>query len=54
MSVEVAEARPLPLDAAVIGRISERHGEADWLRELRRSWLQRAMETPFPTGQEEE
>jgi Fe-S cluster assembly protein SufD len=54
MSVEVAEARPLPLDAAVIGRISERHGEADWLRGLRRSWLQRAMETPFPTGLEEE
>src|SRR5438067_2075530 len=54
MGVEVAEARPLPLDAAVIGRISERHGEADWLRELRSSWLQRAMETPFPTGLEEE
>src|SRR5438046_3443845 len=54
MSVEVVEARPLPLDAAVIGGISERLGEADWLRELRRSWLQRALETPLPTGQEEE
>src|SRR5947207_4773648 len=54
MGAEVIEARPLPLDAALIGRISDRQGEADWLRELRRSWLQRALETPFPTGQEEE
>src|SRR5438477_12707133 len=54
MGVEVVEARPLPLDAAAIGRISERHGEADWLRELRRSWVQRALETPFPTGRKEE
>ena len=54
MSVEVVEARPLPLDAAAIGRISERHDEADWLRELRGSWLERALETPFPTGMEEE
>src|SRR5438105_13544356 len=54
MSVEVVESAKLPLDAAEIGRISERHREADWLRELRRSWLQRALETPFPTGLEEE
>jgi Fe-S cluster assembly protein SufD len=54
MTVATAEARPLPLDAAGVDSISDRFDEADWLRALRRSWLERALETPFPSGQEEE
>src|SRR5438093_1507785 len=54
MTVATAEARPLPLDAAGVDGISDRFDEADWLRTLRRSWLERALETPLPSGQEEE
>jgi Fe-S cluster assembly protein SufD len=39
---------------AAIERYSQRHAEQAWLRELRRSWWERAVDTPFPTGQEEE
>jgi Fe-S cluster assembly protein SufD len=42
------------LDAAGIARISDHHGEPDWLRALRASWWERAEATPWPTGQEEE
>ena len=48
------QAKPMPLDAAVIDALAERRAEPDWLRELRRSWWARAEATPFPTGQEEE
>jgi len=42
------------LDAETIGRISDRHDEPEWLRELRTTWWERASTTPPPTGQEEE
>ena len=48
------EARPMPLDAAAVAGLSERRNEPAWLRELRRSWWDRADATPWPTGQEEE
>jgi Fe-S cluster assembly protein SufD len=44
----------LTLDAELIGRISDRFDEPDWLRALRASWWERAEATPPPTGQEEE
>ncbi len=44
----------MPLDAAVIEALSDQRGEPAWLRDLRRSWWERAEATPFPTGQEEE
>src|ERR1700693_5100479 len=54
MTMEVVNIRPLPLDATTIQGISDRHNEAGWLRDLRRSWWARALETPLPTGLEEE
>jgi Fe-S cluster assembly protein SufD len=42
------------IDAAAIGRISDRFDEPAWLRELRSRWWERAAATPEPTGQEEE
>jgi Fe-S cluster assembly protein SufD len=54
MTAEVVEARPLPLDAEAVERLSLQHGEPAWLLELRRTWLARALETPMPTGLEEE
>lgn len=42
------------LDADAIGRIGQHLDEPDWLRELRSAWWERAMQTPPPTGQEEE
>ena len=42
------------LDAAAIGRLSDRLDEPDWLRALRASWWERASATPEPSGQEEE
>ena len=54
MTLETVAARPLPLDVASVERISRQHGEPAWLLEQRRSWLTRALETPMPTGQEEE
>ncbi len=44
----------MPLDAAAVASLSERHDEPAWLRDLRRSWWERAEATPWPTGQEEE
>ena len=42
------------LDAAAVARISETTGEPDWLRDVRRSWAERAESIDWPTGQEEE
>ena len=42
------------LDADAIARIGDHHDEPDWLRASRASWWERAMQTPPPTGQEEE
>ena len=42
------------LDADAIARIGDHHDEPDWLRTSRASWWERAMQTPPPTGQEEE
>ena len=50
----ILESGTAALDAAVIGRISDAAGEPDWLRAMRATWWQRAEETPWPTGQEEE
>ena len=50
MTTATAEA----LDADAIGRIGEQHDEPDWLRASRASWWERAIQTPPPTGQEEE
>jgi Fe-S cluster assembly protein SufD len=50
MTTATAEA----LDADAIGRIGEQHDEPDWLRASRASWWERAMQTPPPSGQEEE
>jgi Fe-S cluster assembly protein SufD len=47
-------ATALTLDAELIGRISDRLDEPDWLRALRAGWWARAEATPPPTGQEEE
>jgi Fe-S cluster assembly protein SufD len=47
-------ATALALDAELVGRISDRFDEPDWLRALRASWWERAEATPPPTGQEEE
>lgn len=53
-----ATSTPMPtaaaLDAAAISRISDLHGDPDWLRDLRAAWWERASSTPPPTGQEEE
>ncbi len=49
-----ALAAPTALDAAVIGRIGDHHGEPDWLRELRAARWAQAEATPPPTGLEEE
>ncbi|HLY36059.1 MAG TPA: SufD family Fe-S cluster assembly protein [Candidatus Limnocylindria bacterium] len=54
MTAQVVDARPLPLDAEAVERLSRQHGEPDWLLELRRSSLARALDTPMPTGLEEE
>ncbi|MDP9271011.1 MAG: SufD family Fe-S cluster assembly protein [Chloroflexota bacterium] len=54
MTMEVVDTKPLPLDAATVQSISDRHDEPGWLRDLRRSWWARALETPLPTGLEEE
>ena len=54
MTLEAIDVRPLPIDAAAVERISERQREPDWLRALRREWQARALETPMPTGLEEE
>lgn len=54
MALDTLEARALPLDAAAVERISLEHREPAWLLDLRRWWLTRALETPMPTGQEEE
>ena len=43
-----------PLDAAAIGRLGEERDEPGWLRDLRRSWWERAEAAGWPTGQEEE
>lgn len=48
------DTRPMPLDAAVVAALSADRGEPAWLRDLRRSWWERAEATPFPSGQEEE
>jgi Fe-S cluster assembly protein SufD len=50
----IVDTETTALDAAAIGRISAAADEPAWLRELRRSWWQRAEATPWPTGQEEE
>jgi Fe-S cluster assembly protein SufD len=50
MTTATAEA----LDADAIGRIGQHLDEPDWLRESRATWWERAMQTPPPTGQEEE
>jgi Fe-S cluster assembly protein SufD len=42
------------IDAAVIGVISDRLGEPDWLRTRRADWWARAEATPWPSGLEEE
>jgi Fe-S cluster assembly protein SufD len=42
------------IDAAVIGVISDRLSEPDWLRQRRRDWWARAEATPWPSGLEEE
>ncbi|HET8784752.1 MAG TPA: SufD family Fe-S cluster assembly protein, partial [Candidatus Limnocylindrales bacterium] len=47
-----SEATRLDLDAVLA--MSEANDEPDWLRDLRRSWWERAEATPWPTGQEEE
>ena len=43
-----------PLDAATISRLGDERGEPDWLRDLRRSWWERAELAGWPTGAEEE
>jgi Fe-S cluster assembly protein SufD len=50
----VTTATATTLDAAAIGRISDRLDEPDWLREHRAAWWARAERTPPPTGLEEE
>ena len=50
MTTATAEA----LDADAIGHIGEQYDEPDWLRASRASWWERAIQTPPPTGQEEE
>jgi Fe-S cluster assembly protein SufD len=47
-----SEATRLDLDAVLA--ISQANDEPDWLRDLRRSWWERAEATPWPTGKEEE
>jgi Fe-S cluster assembly protein SufD len=47
-----SEATRLDLDAVLA--ISQANNEPDWLRDLRRSWWERAEATPWPTGKEEE
>jgi Fe-S cluster assembly protein SufD len=47
----VSEATRLDLDAILA--VSEANDEPDWLRDLRRSWWQRAEATPWPKDQEE-
>ncbi len=47
-----SEATRLDLDAVLA--ISQANHEPDWLRDLRRSWWERAEATPWPTGKEEE
>jgi Fe-S cluster assembly protein SufD len=42
------------LDLDVVLAISQANHEPDWLRDLRRSWWERAEATPWPTGKEEE
>ena len=42
------------LDADAIAGISGHLDEPDWLRSLRAAWWQRALDTPPPTGLEEE
>ncbi|HSK94932.1 MAG TPA: SufD family Fe-S cluster assembly protein [Candidatus Angelobacter sp.] len=47
-------ANPQTLDAEAIARISGHLDEPAWLRSHRAEWWRRAMETPPPTGAEEE
>jgi Fe-S cluster assembly protein SufD len=42
------------LDLDIVLAISQANDEPDWLRDLRRSWWERAEATPWPTGKEEE
>jgi Fe-S cluster assembly protein SufD len=54
MALETLEARPLPIDAAGVARINHVFDEPEWLRDVRNEWLVRALETSWPSGQEEE
>ncbi len=54
MTAAISAVDATAIDAEAIGRISDRFGEPDWLRELRVAWWERMSATPPPTGQEEE
>ena len=43
-----------PLGAELVEQVSAALDEPVWLRDLRRAWWDRYVDTPFPTGQEEE